>query len=287
MAFYRGPRIVTSGLVLALDAANPKSYAYGSTIWNDLSGNLNSGSLNNAPALNNDSYGSFVFNGVNNYALLPANFFNHDSGSAFTVSFWFKTSTAGVIFGQQNTIPPTNATGYVPAIYVDSTGKIRTSCFWGGATNNQSVSTLTVTDNVWHNVAVTFSSGSQISYVDGNSFATLAKTQTNYAATYYYLIGTGAWGGWTDTTGNPFFTGSISNMAFYNRALSAAEVAQNYNAIGSRFQYPLANISTYLTLTQAAGLSIYDNTIENTTYLARYSSYASASAFALVNEPII
>ena len=36
-----------------------------------------------------------------------------------------------------------------------------------------------------------------------------------------------------------------------------------------------------------ASVTVYDNTIENTTYLARYSSYASASAFALVNEPII
>jgi hypothetical protein len=83
------------------------------------------------------------------------------------------------------------------------------------------------------------------------------------------------------------YTGNIYSFSYYNRALSAAEVAQNYNAISSRFQYPLTTISTYLTLTQAAGLSIYDNTIENTTYLARYSSYASASAFALVNEPII
>jgi hypothetical protein len=86
---------------------------------------------------------------------------------------------------------------------------------------------------------------------------------------------------------NEQLTGHLYSLKVYNRVLSDQEVAQNYNAIGSRFQYPLANISTYLTLTQAAGLSIYDNTIENTTYLARYSSYASASAFALVNEPII
>ena len=39
MGFSRGPKIVTDGLVLALDAANSKSYPGSGTTWNDLSGN--------------------------------------------------------------------------------------------------------------------------------------------------------------------------------------------------------------------------------------------------------
>lgn len=228
-------RIVTDGLVLALDAADRNSYISGSTVWNDLSGNNNSGSLFNAPVLNLDNGGSFVFNGTNNYILLPANFFNPDSGTPFTVSLWFKTSAAGIIFGQQNTITPNNSSGYIPAIYADSNGKIRTSCFWGNSVNNQSVSTLNVTDNRWHNITVTFASNSHISYLDGNSFDTLTKTQTNYSSVYYYFIGTGTWTGWTSLVFSPFFNGNIANMFFYNRALSASEIQQNYNAKKSRF----------------------------------------------------
>jgi hypothetical protein len=67
MAFYRGPKIVTNGLVLALDAANTKSYVSGSTTWRDLSGNNNSGSLVNGPTFNNANGGSIVFDGTNDY----------------------------------------------------------------------------------------------------------------------------------------------------------------------------------------------------------------------------
>ena len=235
MAISGGPNIIENGLVLSLDAGDKNSYSGGGTTWNDLSGYNNSGSLFNSPAINLNNGGSFVFNGTNNYILLPANFFNPDSGTPFTVSLWFKTSAAGIIFGQQNTNTPNNASGYTPAIYADSNGKIRTSCFWGGSTNNQSVSTLNVTDNIWHNITVTFASNSQISYLDGNSFATLSKTQTNYSSVYYYFIGTGTWTGWTSLVFSPFFNGNIANMFFYNRALNATEVLQNYNTQKSRF----------------------------------------------------
>lgn len=238
MAFHCGPRqqqVVTDGLILSLDASNISSYPGTGTTWTDLSGNNNSGSLINGPTFNSSNGGSIIFDGVDDYVSLPANFFNHNSGTPFTVSLWFKTSAAGVIFGQQNTSTPNNASGYTPAIYADSNGKIRTSCFWGGSTSNQSVSTLNVTDNIWHNITVTFASNSQISYLDGNSFATLSKTQTNYSSVYYYFIGTGMWTGWTSLVFSPFFNGNIANMFFYNRSLSVQEVQQNYNATKTRF----------------------------------------------------
>jgi hypothetical protein len=229
------PSIVTSGLTLILDSGYVPSYPRTGTTWNDLSGNNNNGTLTGEPTFSSANGGSIVFDGSNDYVSFPVNFFNHDSGLPFTVSFWFKTSTAGVIFGQQNTNTPNVSTGYVPAIYVDSTGRIRTSCFWGGGVGNQSVSTLTVTDNAWHNIVVTFSSGSQISYLDNAQFATLSKTQTTYSSTYYYFIGSCQWESWTNTTANPFFSGSVANMIFYNRALSASEITQNFNALKSRF----------------------------------------------------
>ena len=49
MAFRYSPKIVTDGLVLYLDAANPKSYVSGSTLWNDLTINSNNGVLTNGP----------------------------------------------------------------------------------------------------------------------------------------------------------------------------------------------------------------------------------------------
>lgn len=281
MAFYRGPKIVTNGLILALDAANPKSYAYGSTLWNDLSGNLNSGSLINAPALNNDSYGSLVFNSnVSNSVSIP-----RPIQDDFTLSCWFKTSQfvsfsgfpqwyggCGLVDGEVAGA----ANDFGLAI---GSGKI---LFGVGNPDTTITSSLTYNDNVWHQAIATRikSSGVITLYVDGVQVATSTGGVNSLTSPTSLRIG-------SLQTGVQFFSGSIASVQIYNRALNIVEIIQNYSAIQSRFQYPLSNILTYLTLTQAAGISIYNDTIENTTYLTRYSSYASASAFALVNDPII
>jgi hypothetical protein len=49
MGFFRGPKIVTDGLILALDAASPRSYPGTGTTWYDLSGQGNNGTLVNGP----------------------------------------------------------------------------------------------------------------------------------------------------------------------------------------------------------------------------------------------
>lgn len=173
---------------------------------------------------------SFSFNGTSNYISFPVNIFDHVSGGEFSVSVWFKTTTHGIVFSQTNSSTPAEGTGYVPAIYVDTSGYLRTSCFWGNATANQSVSLIPVNDNNWHNIVVTFKNGSQKSYLDGNLYATLAKTQTFYSATYYYYIGTGMINGWTNA-GNKYFTGDINNIAFYLKELTAAQISKNYYAL--------------------------------------------------------
>jgi hypothetical protein len=66
MAIYKNtPPIVTNGLLIALDAANPMSYTSGSTIWRDISGNNISGSLVNGPTFSSIYGGSIIFDGVN------------------------------------------------------------------------------------------------------------------------------------------------------------------------------------------------------------------------------
>jgi hypothetical protein len=166
---------------------------------------------------------------------LPANFFNPDSGTPFTVSVWFRTGTSGMILGQENGATPGTGSGWNPAIYVDTNGKIRTSCFWGGSTANQSVSTASVNDNKWHLANVTFESTSHKSYIDGVLFDTITKTQSSYSATYYYYLGSGKVAAWPNA-GNMTLSGNISNFMFYNRALSATEILQNYNATKARYR---------------------------------------------------
>ena len=225
--------IVTDGLSVYLDTANPRCYSGSGITVNGLVGGIG-GTLVNGIGFSSQNNGSFFYDGSDDYLRLPANFFVQDSGSPFTVSVWFKTGTSGVIFGQQNTVNPGTISGYAPAIYVDTNGKLRTSCFWGGSTTNQSVSSASVNDDKWHQIIVTFESSSHKSYLDGILFDTITKNQVSYSATYYYFIGSGTNASWPNA-GNMTLSGNISNFMFYNRALSASEILQNYNATKRRY----------------------------------------------------
>ena len=73
MAFNFSPKVVTDGLVLYLDAANPKSIVSGSTIWTDLSRGGNNGTLIGGPTFNSGNGGSIVFDGSNDYVSVSNN----------------------------------------------------------------------------------------------------------------------------------------------------------------------------------------------------------------------
>jgi hypothetical protein len=225
--------IVSDGLSVYLDAANARSYSGSGITVNGLVGGIG-GTLVNDIGFSSQNNGSFFYDGSDDYLRLPANFFNPDSGTPFTVSVWFKTGTSGMIFGQENGATPGTGSGWVPAIYVDTNGKLRTSCFYGGNTA-QSVSTISVNDNLWHQIIVTFESSSQKSYLDGILFNTISKKHQNYSVTYYYYLGSGKNTGWPNA-GNMTLSGNISNFMFYNRALSAQEILQNYNATKGRYR---------------------------------------------------
>ena len=229
-----GPIEVVDNLYIQIDAANPRSYSGSGLTSSGLVGGIGV-TLVNGTGFSSSNNGSFIFDGSDDYIRLPTNFFNPDSGSPFTVSIWFKTSTPGVILGQQNTINPGTISGYVPAIYIDTNGKLRTSCFWGGSTTNQSLSSISVNDNKWHQVSVTFESSSHKSYVDGMLFDTISKNQVSYSVTYYYFIGSGTNAAWP-SAGNMTLTGNISNFIFYNKALTATEIFQNYHATKGRYR---------------------------------------------------
>jgi hypothetical protein len=227
------PRVVSNGLSVYLDAANIRSYSGSGITISGLVGGIGA-TLVNGVSFSSVNNGSLFFDATDDYCRLPANFFNPDAGTPFTVSLWFKTSTTGMILGQENGATPGAGSGWVPAIYVDTNGKLKTSCFWGGSTTNQSTSVNSVNDNLWHQVTVTFESTSHKSYIDGILFDTISKSQSNYSATYYYYIGSGKNTSWPNT-GNMTFSGNISNFLFYNRALTAQEVLQNYHATKKRY----------------------------------------------------
>ena len=100
MALSHSPSIVTDGLVLCLDAGNPKSYPGSGTTWTDLSGNGNNGTLVNGVGYDSDNGGSLSFDGVNDYVTLGTPALMNGVQVPLTICLWARANS----FGEYNTL---------------------------------------------------------------------------------------------------------------------------------------------------------------------------------------
>jgi hypothetical protein len=172
----------------------------------------------------------FSFSGSgDDYVQLPQDIFPYPSSgngnAAFSFEAWFRTTSGGVILGQQNVVPFTPPEqGYVPAAYVGTNGLLYASMFWAGGA--QLAGPSVVNDGKFHHVAVTYDGANEVLYLDGAAVAGIPFVQEGYAANYSYQLGTGWTDGWADTPGGWFpFTGIIDEVSLYSRSLSPAEIA--------------------------------------------------------------
>jgi len=223
MAFFRGPNVVTDGLVLALDAANPKSYVSGSTTWNDLSGNNNSGSLINGPTFSSENGGSIVFDGVDDYVSISQNI----NPSNITLEFVYKASVSSpyeyLISNARDCCGTYN--GYELQI-VDGVPRFS---IWN-STQVGVNGILTLTNQIYH-LTATYE-GSQLKIYQNSILTGTANSALGIGSPASYNLAIGGMGI------NPAFynlTGNIYVGRVYNRALSASEILQNYNALKSRY----------------------------------------------------
>jgi hypothetical protein len=221
MAFANGGSIVTNGLVLALDAADRNSYVSGSTTWNDLSGNNNSGSLTNGPTFSSANGGSIVFDGTNDF-VTGSDSSNFAFGTNnFTVGSWFfSLSSVGIIVDLRS-----NSSGTGPG-FSDYFLNNKFYLYWSNANRYQSTGSIDTFK--WYNVVTTRQSSTVSVYINGILDGTTTDN-TNLTEGGFRLARN------VNTAGTGYLSGSISSVQIYNRALSAAEIAQNYNAQKSRF----------------------------------------------------
>jgi hypothetical protein len=153
--------IVTNGLVLALDAANTKSYPGSGTTWTDLSGNNNTGTLTNTPTYSSANSGSIVFNGTNNNATVNSNATIPTGASARTVSIWFLTNTTTWQTNINNLFfYGSNNTGQAFGIDFDTYPNMEVYT-WGGVGRDLIFST-TFAQTGWKNITVTYNGNTTI-----------------------------------------------------------------------------------------------------------------------------
>ena len=210
--------IVESGLILYLDAGNASSYPGTGTLWTDLSSSGNNGTLTNGPTYSSANGGSIVFDGSNDFV----------SGSISTLTSWsislwyYSTDITSklVIYPFSGTATPTGL-GFGGSFDVNT---INRWYFFDGTTTLSSPNN-SISINTWYNLVVTKTETSYNLYTNGS--LSLSTTGANLSLTQYNLgrRGDNAW----------YAAGRISQALIYNRALSAAEVTQNYNAVKGRY----------------------------------------------------
>jgi hypothetical protein len=223
---FANGKIVTDGLVLCLDAADRTSYLGSGTTWFDLAGS-NNGTLTNGPTFNSTNGGSIVFDGVDDYVGLGNNL---DQNGPLSIMSWIYTTTissgARVVVSNCNVVG--NQQDYV--LEINRTAA-KVGAFWGDVLLLVSNQSLVV--NQWYYVGFV-RSGSTGNwnlniYINGTNDSNTTTSVNPNATNAGTAIGRAG-----DYT-SQYFSGRISNVQFYNRALSAQEVLQNYNAQKGRF----------------------------------------------------
>jgi len=217
--------IVQQGLVLNLDAGNPYSYAGAGTTWYDVSGNSNNGTLTNGPTFSNTNGGSIVFDGTDDRV---TSFPTQISGTGSkTINCFFKTSKTvrnGLCGIRDVSVP----SGWVFTVNRNAAGNL-TYFHTGGGIIEVAAG---ISINTWYNACVTYnaSTATAILYLNG--------VQIGSPATSFSAITSTSFNGVVGSEDNAFndpFGGSIGLLQIYNRALTATEVLQNYNATKDRF----------------------------------------------------
>jgi hypothetical protein len=222
MAFNYSPKVVTDGLVLYLDAANRYSYPGSGTTWSDISRGGNNGTLTNGPTYSSANGGSIVFDGIDDYVSL----FSVNSTSSLSIDFYFRITSTGikVMTGMYN------GSGADWWIGLSSDNKANWS--FGAPIKSDITSSMTVNDGNIRHICCTYnkSVNSIFLYINGS----LQSTSNTIPSTVNQPGGNATIGRFGDFTA--YYTqGNIYNYKIYNRALSATEVRQNYNATKTRF----------------------------------------------------
>jgi len=223
MALAHSPKIITDGLVLALDVGNSKSYSGSGTSWSDLSGNSNTGTLVNGVGFDSGNGGALSFDGVDDSVttgkvLVPRTGQFHIEGWCY-----LNQTNAFCMFVTQynNTSDPGRFTCFFSN---DGTIRINIAGVFITGTTSQ------YTANTWFYVAFQRDSSNLCNiFVNGTKETTGATNTTTLENTNTIIGSRGS------LTSGVFYNGRMSNVRIYNRALTASEISQNFNALRGRF----------------------------------------------------
>lgn len=219
-----GPRIVTSGLILVIDAANKVSYPGAGSAIKDLTLRAD-GTINGTitfSSVGSSSYWNFATVSSANYI-------------SSTISQPYVDCT--IIFQPDFTLSNNSSLVGLIAASNDTTNTDKSMRFGtANGTGPWTIKSSGLNADDWGNTSTTY-------YVNGspvingaslnsgwNILGAYRTNQTTFPASFAYFLGTEGYSG-----GIRDFQGRIAAVYLYNRQLTAAEHANNYNALKSRY----------------------------------------------------
>ena len=221
MAFFRGPNIVTEGLVFAVDAASERSYPGSGTTATDLAG-TNTISLDNGVGFSSANGGTFVFDGIDDE--INTNLTTQYTDFSCVVIF---KNNSTVAWGRL--VDKSYSTGFFISAYfaTGGLGYVGAGIIEPSSPHGQS---LQYDTSVYNYFVVTRSGTTHTIYLNGSG-TSASKTGSGSAISATAM----AIGSWSGSSTSQRFTGEIPVVKTYNRALTAAEVDQDFNAYRNRF----------------------------------------------------
>jgi hypothetical protein len=226
--------IVQSGLVLNLDAGVSSSYPGSGNTWFDLSGNGNNGSLVNGVGFDSGNGGSLSFDGVNDYVDLPNNDDVRLTTNSWSIGIFFKGTNLVTTFPGYTDVLYTNRgsssnNGFEFTINNQSSSNIFSLIDRQGTNGSLASSNNSYKPNTWQYVVFAKNDTEGKIYIDGNLDASNNSQPTTYTSNTNPRLGRQI------VFSDYNFTGNITQVSIYNRALTPQEIQQNFNAYRRRF----------------------------------------------------
>jgi len=234
MGLAHHPNVVTDGLVGCWDAGNRRSYPATGTTWTDVVGSSN-GSFENSGgtslAFDSAHGGSIVFDGTDDYVL--ATDFQDVSPVSGTNSYTF-----GIWVYFDSVEATTFLSQYISAsnrwsLWVNASNDIYFADRGSGGNIQSAGHSYTFTAKRWYYLTVLKDGSTLKTYIDGSLVKSESFSPNNPARSAGLLFG-------TDTDNYDTLDGNIALVHAYNKALTNAEVLQNYNATKPRFASRIA-----------------------------------------------
>jgi len=232
MAFHYSPKIVTSGLMLAVDAANPNSYPGTGTTWYDLSGNGSSLSGYSTDPVFSTVEGvpcfDFVYGGISRGFIGTLNGTMPTTNS--TIDSWIYLNSSNLTAADRGCIVLLNG---VSGMYQSfNLGNDNLSNYWYDHNpNGYHEAGVALTRTTWLNLVSVwnYSDNNLKQYLNGALIGTFTTSGNSSSGTNLQI-------GLEICCGTRTFPGYISVVKIYNQSLTDNQVLQNYNALKSRFR---------------------------------------------------